>query len=170
QVEFEKLYIQGVTGGRYLTGEGARGILLRSKLPSDALAKIWTLSNVTANEYLTFPEFALAMYLTSLKLKGQELPNKLPDSIFNEQQFSGLSMVPSVSQYSSVPANSGISVMPGMVPFTQRMMPQQNPQQQYSTAGLQGNAKIPWAVTQEEKNQYRAIFRQWDSTGLGYLT
>ncbi|CAJ0919825.1 20242_t:CDS:2 [Entrophospora sp. SA101] len=57
-----------------------------------------------------------------------------------------------------------------MLPFTQRMLPQQTPQQQYNTIGIQGNAKISWAVTPEEKAQYKEIFKQWDSTGLGYLT
>jgi len=42
------------------------------------------LSNLTKNNYLTFPEFALAMYLTNLKIKGQDLPSKLPDNIRNE--------------------------------------------------------------------------------------
>nr|CAG8442379.1 3165_t:CDS:2 [Entrophospora candida] len=57
-----------------------------------------------------------------------------------------------------------------MLPFTQRMLPQQTPQQQYNTIGIQGNAKISWAVTPEEKAQYKEIFKQWDATGLGYLT
>ncbi|CAG8440515.1 4016_t:CDS:10 [Acaulospora colombiana] len=166
-----------------------------------------TLSNLTSSGYLTFPEFALAMYLTNLKLKGQELPAAVPDSIRNEvlgiidqikaieqkqqqqqlasqaqknilpqpqmvQQYGGMSVVPNVGQYAVTPSvvtSVGAPIVQDMTPFAQRMMPQQNPPQQYSTAGLQGNAKISWVVTPEEKIQYRTIFRQWDSTGLGYL-
>lgn len=181
------------------------------------------LSNLTKNNYLTFPEFALAMYLTNLKLKKQDLPNTIPDNIRNEvmgvieqirvieqelqklhqkqqlqqqapqiqrtispshnqmmshpqqQQYTGMQVGPNIVQYSSNPSgiqNSSMisGMMPSMMPFTQRMLPQQNPPQQYSTTGIVGNAEIPWAVTPEEKIQYREIFRQWDSQGFGYLT
>ncbi|GBC18369.1 uncharacterized protein OCT59_006422 [Rhizophagus irregularis] len=223
QTTFEKLYVQGCVGGKYLTGEGAKEILVKSKLSAETLAQIWKLSNLTKNNYLTFPEFALAMYLTNLKLKKQDLPNTIPDNIRNEvmgvieqirvieqelqklhqkqqlqqqapqiqrtispshnqmmshpqqQQYTGMQVGPNIVQYSSNPSgiqNSSMisGMMPSMMPFTQRMLPQQNPPQQYSTTGIVGNAEIPWAVTPEEKIQYREIFRQWDSQGFGYLT
>jgi hypothetical protein len=89
-----------------------------------------------------------------------------------QQQYTGMQV--GHIQYPSNPSiqnNSMISgMMPSMMPFTQRMMPQQNPPQQYSTTGIVGNAEIPWAVTPEEKIQYRDIFKRWDSQGLGYLT
>ncbi|GBC07924.1 hypothetical protein RclHR1_00780004 [Rhizophagus clarus] len=218
QTKFEELYAFGCSGGKYLTGEGAKEILVKSKLDGETLAQIWKLSNLTKNNYLTFPEFALAMYLTNLKLKKQDLPNTIPDSIRNEvmgvieqiraieqehqkqqqkqqqqtsqiqraisphnqmmshpqQQYTGAQMGHNVVQYPSNPGIQNSSMIPNMIPsmmpFTQRMMPQQNPPQQYSTTGIVGNAEIPWAVTPEEKIQYREIFRQWDSQGLGYLT
>jgi hypothetical protein len=92
-----------------------------------------------------------------------------------QQQYTGMQMGHNMAQYPSNPSgiqNSSMipGMIPNMMPFTQRMMPQQNPPQQYSTTGIVGNAEIPWAVTPEEKIQYREIFRQWDSQGLGYLT
>ncbi|CAG8433988.1 2566_t:CDS:10 [Diversispora eburnea] len=191
QSKFEQLFLENTAGRKYLTGDVASRILTHSKLSTDALAKIWTLSNITSSGNLTFPEFALAMYLTNLKIKGQELPNSVPENIHNEQiqrsnspsqqqimqqQYSGMNMVssvPNVGQYpssSSITTSMGNIIMHDMTPFTRRMMPQQNPPQQYSTIELQGNVKIPWAVTPEEKAQYLEIFRQWDSSGLGYLT
>ncbi|TKA75569.1 Actin cytoskeleton-regulatory complex protein pan1, partial [Cryomyces minteri] len=59
-------------------------LLLRSKLPGDALSKIWMLSDTTKSGQLLFPEFALAMYLCNLKLVGKELPSVLPEKIRNE--------------------------------------------------------------------------------------
>ncbi|CAG8600471.1 2134_t:CDS:2 [Funneliformis mosseae] len=170
QTKFEQLYIQGCAGGKYLTGEGAKEILLKSKLDATTLAQIWF------NNYLTFPEFALSMFLTNLKLKGNELPSKIADNISNEvmgvieqiKAIERMSMGHTMGQYASGFQNN--AMIPSMMPFTQRMLPQQNPQQQYSTTGIVGNAKIPWAVTPEEKIQYREIFRQWDSQGVGYLT
>ncbi|KAL1919154.1 uncharacterized protein VTP21DRAFT_2536 [Calcarisporiella thermophila] len=85
QIKFEQLFAHAVTPGeRYISGPAAREILLRSNLPGDVLAKIWVLSNVTHSGSLTFPEFALAMYLTSQKLQGKELPQLLPDALANE--------------------------------------------------------------------------------------
>jgi len=42
------------------------------------------LADTTKSGQLLFPEFALAMYLCSLKLNGSVLPNKLPERITNE--------------------------------------------------------------------------------------
>lgn len=42
------------------------------------------LANVTNSPELTFPEFAVAMYLTSLKLTGKQVPSSLPGKIKDE--------------------------------------------------------------------------------------
>lgn len=42
------------------------------------------LSNVTNQPQLSFPEFATAMYLTSMKMTGSEIPASLPEEIRNE--------------------------------------------------------------------------------------
>lgn len=52
-----------------------------------------------------------------------------------------------------------------------RMMPQQGREQQtYTTAGLQGNAVIPWAITKDEKTRYDSLFRAWDGLHKGYIS
>lgn len=52
-----------------------------------------------------------------------------------------------------------------------RMMPQQGREQQsYTTAGLQGNAVIPWAITKDEKTRYDALFKAWDGLHKGYIS
>lgn len=84
QAKFEQLFKSAVGKGQALPGDKARDLLLRSKLPGDALAHIWTLSDTTKSGQLLFPEFALAMYLCNLKLTGKDLPNSLPERIHNE--------------------------------------------------------------------------------------
>lgn len=42
------------------------------------------LSDTTKSGKLLFPEFALAMYLCNLKLKGKDLPDKIPEKVINE--------------------------------------------------------------------------------------
>jgi hypothetical protein len=84
QAKFEQLFKSAVGEGTTLSGDQARDLLLRSKLPGDALGHIWTLADTTKSGQLLFPEFALAMYLCNLKLTGKDLPNALPERVKNE--------------------------------------------------------------------------------------
>ncbi|CEP16933.1 hypothetical protein [Parasitella parasitica] len=79
QNKYEMLFSQ-VGGGTTV----AKEVLSRSNIDDDNLAHIWDLSNVTNQPQLSFPEFATAMYLTSMKMTGSEIPATLPDDIRNE--------------------------------------------------------------------------------------
>ena len=84
QAKFEQLFKSAVGDAQALSGDQARDLLLRSKLPGDALGHIWTLADTTKSGQLLFPEFALAMYLFNLNLTGKDLQNTLPDRVKNE--------------------------------------------------------------------------------------
>ncbi|KAF2092793.1 hypothetical protein NA57DRAFT_49555 [Rhizodiscina lignyota] len=84
QAKFEQLFKSAVGSNGALSGDQARELLLRSKLPGDALSQIWTLSDTTKSGQLLFPEFALAMYLCNLKIVGKDLPASLPERVQNE--------------------------------------------------------------------------------------
>lgn len=55
-------------------GEVVREELLKSKLPTPVLAKIWRLSDMDRDNCLDEDEFTLAMYLVEMKQQGFELP------------------------------------------------------------------------------------------------
>lgn len=57
--------------------------------------------------------------------------------------------------------NTPSTGLPNIDILQARMMPQTGRDQQssFTTAGLQGNAQIPWAITKGEKTTYDAIFR-----------
>ncbi|KAH8551229.1 hypothetical protein BGW37DRAFT_407002, partial [Umbelopsis sp. PMI_123] len=86
QSKFESLFSRAIsgTGSPNLSADAARNILMRSQIDNNTLAQIWDLSNVTSTPELTFPEFAVAMYLTSLKLTGKQVPSSLPAKIKEE--------------------------------------------------------------------------------------
>ncbi|CAM1505562.1 Fc.00g111990.m01.CDS01 [Cosmosporella sp. VM-42] len=85
QDKFETLFKSAVgDGSMTMSGEKARDLLMRSKLDGDSLSQIWTLSDTTRAGQLYFPEFALAMYLCNLRLKGKQLPTSLPENVKNE--------------------------------------------------------------------------------------
>lgn len=67
--------------------------------------------------------------------------------------------------------NAPASGLPNIDALQARMMPQQGREQQnYTTAGLQGNAVIPWAITKEEKQRYDSLFKAWDGLNKGFVT
>ncbi|KAI8984113.1 hypothetical protein BDF20DRAFT_858003 [Mycotypha africana] len=241
QSKYEKIFTQATKGNDILTASAAKEVLSRSNIGDENLARIWDLSNVTNAPQLTFPEFATAMYLTSMKMTGADIPYALPEIIHNElinavrSIQSGIntqSMVPlgqqqqqptpnfsnnssfmlssssSPSQptrpsYASSISNGSISMqatgvsslssstiptataslptasMPtGMLgnnlDFSNRMMPYERGSSfMPSTANFQTlskSVKIPWAVTAEEKKQYKKIFNAWDTEDKGYIT
>ncbi|GAB1320166.1 actin organization and endocytosis protein [Madurella fahalii] len=66
--------------------------------------------------------------------------------------------------------NTPATGLPNIDALQARMMPQQGREQQnYTTAGLQGNAVIPWAITKDEKTRYDSLFRAWDGLNKGYI-
>ncbi|KAL2200960.1 hypothetical protein P885DRAFT_25899 [Corynascus similis CBS 632.67] len=66
--------------------------------------------------------------------------------------------------------NTPATGLPNIDTLQARMMPQQGREQQnYTTAGLQGNAVIPWAITKDEKTRYDNLFRAWDGLNKGYI-
>ncbi|CAD0110372.1 unnamed protein product [Aureobasidium uvarum] len=227
-----------------LSGDKAKDLLLRSKLPGDALSQIWMLSDTTKSGQLLFPEFALAMYLCNLKLTGKDLPAQLPERVTNEvssmvdiisfgvadaqstsqpasnapsfpdpqqtgfqsQQFqsqptgyrihrtstpmppmptgfgqglspqpTGFPMAPLNAQPTGRPGQWGLvnapaSGLPNLQALQQQMMPQPGRETGFSTAGLRGNATVPWAITKDEKKIYDDMFKAWDGLSRGAIS
>ncbi|PKS09979.1 hypothetical protein jhhlp_004603 [Lomentospora prolificans] len=66
--------------------------------------------------------------------------------------------------------NTPASGLPNIDALQARMMPQQGREQSnFTTAGLQGNAVIPWAITKDEKHRYDSLFRAWDGMNKGFI-
>jgi len=61
-----------------ITGRVAREELIKSKLPSKELGKIWRLADVDHDGLLDDEEFALAMHLIKVKIEGHQIPDELP--------------------------------------------------------------------------------------------
>lgn len=89
--------------------------------------------------------------------------------------FGGGMAAPLNAQPTGMPGQWGLvntpaSGLPNIDALQARMMPQQGREQgTYTTAGLQGNAVIPWAITKDEKTRYDQLFRAWDGLHKGYI-
>ncbi|KAI7864012.1 uncharacterized protein EV154DRAFT_488978, partial [Mucor mucedo] len=89
QAKFEQIFTQSAAafGGNKISANAVSELLRRSNLDNDSLAKIWDLSSISNSPFLSFPEFAVAMFLTSKKLTGQVLPASLPPNIREETEI-----------------------------------------------------------------------------------
>lgn len=66
--------------------------------------------------------------------------------------------------------NAPATGLPNIDALQARMMPQAGREQgNYTTAGLSGNAVIPWAVTKDEKIRYDSLFKAWDGLNKGFI-
>lgn len=65
--------------------------------------------------------------------------------------------------------NAPATGLPNIEALKQQLMPQPGREGGFSTAGLSGNATIPWAITKEEKRIYDDLFRAWDGFHKGYI-
>ena len=66
--------------------------------------------------------------------------------------------------------NAPATGLPNIEALQQRMMPQPGREQGFTTAGLTGNATVPWAVTKDEKKIYDNLFKAWDGFGKGFIS
>ncbi|XP_011306596.1 intersectin-2 isoform X3 [Fopius arisanus] len=69
-----------------VTGEQAKGFLLRSQLPPPILGQIWALSDTDADGKMDVNEFSIACKLIHLKLRGLEVPQTLPPTLVQSLQ------------------------------------------------------------------------------------
>ena len=65
--------------------------------------------------------------------------------------------------------NAPATGLPNIEALRQRLMPQPGREGGFTTAGLSGNATIPWAVTKDEKKIYDDLFKAWDGLGKGFI-
>lgn len=83
-------------------------------------------------------------------------------------------LAPLAAQPTGIPGQWGFvnapsTGLPNIEALKQQLMPQPGREGGYTTAGLSGNATIPWAITKEEKKIYDDLFRAWDGLHKGYI-
>lgn len=65
--------------------------------------------------------------------------------------------------------NTPSTGLPGLEALQQQLMPQPGRETGFSMQAVQGNAKIPWAITKVEKQLYDKLFDTWDGLGKGVI-
>lgn len=80
--KYDKMFLDLEPVDGKISGAVAKREMVKSKLPKNALAKIWTLADIDKDGQLDEEEFALAMYLIDTKLSGNDdIPIELPQHL-----------------------------------------------------------------------------------------
>ncbi|GFU31057.1 intersectin-1 [Nephila pilipes] len=181
KLKYDEKFFQLKPVNGYITGEQAKNLFLMSGLPPQILAHIWSLADRDADGKMDCSEFAVAMHLIEMKLKGFELPKTLPPSM---AAVPAPAVIPNVPAYRP-PVSIGGTPVPIVPPasvgnlvggFGRSASPVDKPQRstsvssQDSPTGAPPPPLIEWAVPQQSKLKFTQLFNSYDRTRTGFLT
>lgn len=179
KLKYDEKFFQLKPINGYITGEQAKNLFLMSGLPPQILAHIWALADRDADGKMDCSEFAVAMHLIEMKLKGFEIPKTLPPSM----AVSAPAIIPNVPSYRP-PVPIGGAPVPIVPPatvgnlvggFGRSASPVDKPQRSTSVSSQDSPTGAPpplieWAVPQQSKLKFTQLFNSYDRTRTGFLT
>jgi len=160
---FEK---SGAVNG-VLSGENAKEIFEKARLPNDVLGRIWNLSDTEQRGALNVTEFIIAMHLLASYRTGnmKALPNQLPAGLYEAASRRGqLPPPPGRPDQATIPRQfSGSNAPRTQSPLSRP--PFGPPPTQ--AAQVTGN---DWIISPQEKASYDNLFKGVDTMGRGFIT
>ncbi|CAG2109286.1 unnamed protein product, partial [Medioppia subpectinata] len=169
----------------FMSGDQAKNVMLASGLPPNVLAHIWSLADVDSDGQMDINEFSIALHLISLRLRGVDLPQTLPQSLkvlvetpaFAAFTDFGSFGVPNAPTQPSMAATavSYATNMTSSAPPPRPAPPAADMKVQRSgsiTSGDYPNSMLltEWAIPQPSKLKYTQQFNSHDRTRTGFLT
>ncbi|CAL1703981.1 unnamed protein product [Somion occarium] len=195
KAKFMKLFIGCGPVNGLLSGEKARDVLVKSKLPVDKLSQIWFLADTKNRGALDAADFIVAMYLIQASMSGQlkTIPAMLP-SWLHEQAKSGPESLTSHTTGESGSFSPTSSIFPRPVSTIQPQYTGQSLQPQmtgqalrptatgpalpprsalgsspFPLAAQQTSQTLPWDVSPTEKINADRFFDTLDTHKRGYI-
>lgn len=183
RARYDAQFMQMHPIGGCITGEQAKKLFLQSGLPSAALAKIWSLADMDADGKINRHEFAVALHLIQLRLKGVELPATLPPSLWPPAPAADMSafqpggapvtfgppleqVATAVSQpFVTIPSVVGVAVTAPHIPGPPPVTPNKS-----CPPGGSAMMLTEWAVPQPSKLKYTQLFNSLDRSRSGFLS
>ncbi|TFY65462.1 hypothetical protein EVG20_g5572, partial [Dentipellis fragilis] len=195
RAKFTRLFVGCGPVNGILSGEKARDVFVKSKLPVDKLSQIWTLSDTQNRGSLDATDFILAMYLIQASMSGQLsfVPTTLPPGLYDQasgkldgvaSHMTGGSVTLSPSVTGSFPPRPSAGVQP-------QYTGQGILQPQFTGSGIRPTPAIPprpqatlppfpvpaqatgqaqhWDVTPSDKASSDSFFETLDTQKRGYI-
>lgn len=152
--KFAQLFARNAPSGT-ISGDQARGIFLKAKLPTDVLSQIWALSDRENRGQLSRDEFVIAMFLIQGSIQGaiKQLPQQVPQTLWDQVKYF---QSPSITGASN-PAATFSPQSTGSRPPVSRV------------PSSFGNAANDWSISPQKKAQFDNIFEGLDKQFKGVL-
>ncbi|KAJ5790852.1 uncharacterized protein N7518_007863 [Penicillium psychrosexuale] len=169
--KFVSLFEKSDVKNGMISGEIAKQIFERARLPNEVLGRIWFLSDTKQRGALDATEFTIAMHLlTSYKsgaLRG--IPATLPPGLYDAAARRG---PPARVSFGARPDVPPIPAIPQQFTGPQRTT---SPMNQANRSPFVGSLSAQvtggdWLITPQEKAQFDSIFETVDTAKLGLIT
>ncbi|KAL1795828.1 hypothetical protein ACET3X_006052 [Alternaria dauci] len=161
---FEK---SGAVNG-VLSGENAKEIFEKARLPNEVLGRIWNLSDTEQRGALNVTEFIIAMHMLASYRTGnmKALPTTLPPGLYEAASRRG--------QLAPPPGRPDQSMSMPRQFSGQQNVPRQSSPLGRSPFGAPAPAPQPtgsdWLISPQEKASYDNLFKTVDTMGRGFIT
>jgi epidermal growth factor receptor substrate 15 len=160
---FEK---SGAVNG-VLSGENAKEIFEKARLPNEVLGRIWNLSDTEQRGALNVTEFIIAMHMLASYRTGnmKALPSALPPGLYEAASRRGQLPPPPgrPDQSATIPRQfSGQNAPRTQSPLARP--PFGAPPQAAPTTGSD------WLISPQEKSSYDNLFKSVDTANRGFIT
>ncbi|ORY10542.1 hypothetical protein BCR34DRAFT_601992 [Clohesyomyces aquaticus] len=167
--EYAALFEKSGAQNGILSGENAKQIFEKARLPNEILGRIWNLADTEQRGALGVTEFIIAMHLlASFRTAAMtQLPNTLPPGLYEAASRRGALPPPPArarpdEPLAAIPRQfSGAGPQRNQSPLNR---PYGTPPQSVQTTGND------WAISALEKTSYDKIFHRVDTTGRGFIT
>ncbi|KAJ9258658.1 hypothetical protein DTO207G8_1361 [Paecilomyces variotii] len=166
--KFYSLFEKSDVQGGILSGEAAKQIFERARLPNEVLGRIWNLADTRQRGALDATEFIVAMHLlTSYKTGAMRaIPPTLPPALFEAAARRGVRTSTGSRQGSDIPP---VPAIPKQFTGPQRTQSPINRQLYASPLSAQSTGN-DWLITPQEKAHYDNIFTTVDTAKAGAIS
>lgn len=167
--KFNSLFEKSDTPNGFMSGETAKQIFERARLPNEVLGRIWNLSDTKQRGQLDATEFIIAMHLlTSFKTGAMRgIPSTLPAGLYEAAARRGIARTATGSRASPdvVPP---VPAIPTQFTGSQRTQsPLSRPP--FSPLSAQSTG-ADWLISPQEKAQFDTIFATVDTAKAGRIS
>ncbi len=148
------------------SGENAKEIFEKARLPNEVLGRIWNLSDTEQRGALNVTEFIIAMHLLASYRTGnmKALPNTLPPGLYEAASRRG--QLPPGRPEPAASMSRSFNSQPN-APRTQSPLARSPFGVPPPTAPTTGNE---WLISPQEKASYDNLFKGVDTMGRGFIT
>ncbi|KAJ5502510.1 Calcium-binding EF-hand [Penicillium fimorum] len=168
--KFVSLFEKSDVKNGMISGEIAKQIFERARLPNEVLGRIWFLSDTKQRGALDATEFTIAMHLLTSYKSGalRNIPATLPPGLYDAAARRGSAR----GSFGSRPNAPPIPAIPQQFTGPQRTT---SPMSQANRLPFVGSISAQatggdWLITPQEKAQFDSIFETVDTAKLGLIT